>query len=99
MASPYSWKYYFANLMLPLAGTVSRLWGPERREFAAGVGIIFALNLLAGLELLGKRLSTTFQLWSFHFLAVVVLFVLLACVAFRDTSGEDTGFTSSGTLC
>ena len=99
VASPYSWKYYFANLMFPLAGGVSRLWGPERREFTAGLAIVFALNLLAGLELLGKRLSTTFQLWSFHFLAVVVLFVLLARAAFRGTSREDSSFTSSGTLC
>jgi alpha-1,2-mannosyltransferase len=89
VAAPYSWKYYFANLMFPLAGAVRRLWGPERGEFAAGLGIVFALNLLAGLELLGKRLSTTFQLWSFHFLAVVVLFVLLARAAFRETSRED----------
>src|SRR5262249_28191813 len=99
VAAPYSWKYYFANLMFPLAGAVSRLWGPRRDEFAAGLGIVFALNLLAGLELLGKRLSTTFQLSSFHFLAVVVLFVLLARAAFRDTSRQDSSFTSSRTVC
>jgi len=99
VASPYSWKYYFANLMFPLGGAVGRLWSPARREFAAGLWVVFGLNLLAGLELLGKRLSTTFQLSSFHFLAVVVLFVLLARAAFRGTSREKFGFTSSGTLC
>jgi len=99
VAAPYSWKYYFANLMFPVAGAVSRLWGPERVTFAADLGIVFALNLLAGLELLGKRMSTTFQLWSFHFLAVVVLFVLLGRAAFRDASREDSSFTSSRALC
>jgi alpha-1,2-mannosyltransferase len=99
VAAPYSWKYYFANLIFPLGGAVSRLWGPSRREFAAALGVVFALNLLAGLELLGKRLSTTFQLWSFHFLAVVVLFALLARAAFRETSREDPGFTNSDALC
>jgi alpha-1,2-mannosyltransferase len=99
VAAPYSWKYYFANLIFPLAGAARRLWGPERDKFAAGLGVVFALNLLAGLELLGKRLSTTFQLWSFHFLAVVVLFVLLARAAFRDTSRKDSSFTSSQSLC
>ena len=99
VAAPYSWKYYFANLIFPLGGAVSRLWGPSRREFASALGVVFALNLLAGLELLGKRLSTTFQLWSFHFLSVVVLFALLARAAFRETPREDPGFTSSDTLC
>jgi alpha-1,2-mannosyltransferase len=99
VAAPYSWKYYFANLIFPLGGAASRLWGPQRGRFAAGLGIVFALNLLAGLELLGKPLSTTFQLWSFHFLAVVVLFVLLSRAAFRETSAEDGSFTSSRTVC
>jgi hypothetical protein len=99
VAAPYSWKYYFANLMFPLAGAVRRLWGPERDTFAVGLGLVFALNLLAGLELLGKRLSTTFQLWSFHFLAVVVLFALLSRVAFRETSAKDRSFTSSRSVC
>lgn len=83
VASPYSWKYYFANLILPLGAAAGRLWTDGRARFATGLGIVFLLNLLAGLELLGRRLSTAFQLWSFHFLAVVVLFALLAREAAR----------------
>jgi alpha-1,2-mannosyltransferase len=77
VASPYSWKYYFVNLIFPLGAAVTRLWA-GRRDFEIGLWAVFLLNLLAGLELLGKPLSTLFQFWSFHFLAATVLFVLLA---------------------
>lgn len=84
--SPYSWKYYFANLIFPLGGAASRLWTDGRGRFEIGLAIVFVLNLLAGLELLGKRLSTAFQLGSFHFLAVVVLFALLAREGEREST-------------
>jgi hypothetical protein len=77
VASPYSWKYYFVNLIFPMGAAVTRLWA-GRRDFAIALWAVFLLNLLAGLELLGRRLSTLFQLWSFHFLAASVLFVMLA---------------------
>jgi len=77
VAAPYSWKYYFVNLIFPLGATVTRLWA-GRRDFEIGLWAVFLLNLLAGLELLGRRLSTLFQFWSFHFLAATVLFVLIA---------------------
>jgi hypothetical protein len=85
IAAPYSWKYYFVNLIFPLGAAVRRLGGEakEARRFALGLGIVFVLNLLAGLELLGDSASMLFQLWSFHFLAVVVLFVLLLPAALR----------------
>jgi alpha-1,2-mannosyltransferase len=89
VAAPYSWKYYFANLIFPFGSALGRLWGRDRRRFEAGLAVVFALNLLAGLELLGKRLSTTFQLWSFHFLGACVLFSLLADAAFRSGPTED----------
>ncbi len=76
VASPYSWKYYFVNLIFPLGAAVTRLWA-GRRDFEIGLWAVFLLNLLAGLELLGKGLSTLFQFWSFHFLAATVLFVLM----------------------
>jgi hypothetical protein len=77
VAAPYSWKYYFVNLIFPLGATVARLWA-GRRDFEIGLWAVFLLNLLAGLELLGRRLSTLFKFWSFHFLAATVLFVLIA---------------------
>ena len=92
VAAPYSWKYYFANLVFPLGGAAGRLWEADHRRAEIGLAIAFTLNLLAGLELLGKSLSTTFQLWSFHFLAVVVLFALLSRAA-------RTSFTNSSGVC
>jgi hypothetical protein len=96
VASPYSWKYYFVNLVFPLAAASRRLWGPEpeRSRFRTGLVVVFILNLLPGFELIGKRASTAFQLGSLHFLAVVVLFVLLARPALRGRS-----FPSSDTVC
>jgi hypothetical protein len=85
VASPYSWKYYFVNLIFPMGVAVTRLWA-GRRDFEIALGAVFLLNLLAGLELLGRRLSTLFQLWSFHFLAASVLFVMLACEGSRPKS-------------
>jgi hypothetical protein len=85
VAAPYSWKYYFVNLVFPVANAARRLYtdGAEARRFAIGLSLVFVLNLLAGLEILGDFASTLFQFWSFHFLAVVVLFVLLLPAAFR----------------
>ncbi|MET0151426.1 MAG: glycosyltransferase family 87 protein [Candidatus Binatia bacterium] len=77
VAAPYSWKYYFANLIFPLGAASTRLW-LARRDFEIALWVVFLLNLLAGLELLGKPLATLFQLWSFHFLAAALLFVMLA---------------------
>jgi hypothetical protein len=88
VAAPYSWKYYFANLVFPLGTALARLWGHDRQRFEAGLAVVFALNLLAGLDLLGKRWSTTFQLWSFHFLGVCVLFALLAQAASRGAATD-----------
>ena len=31
VASPYSWKYYFVNLMFPLGAAVTRLWARAAR--------------------------------------------------------------------
>jgi len=97
VAAPYSWKYYFVSLIFPFGAAVARLAGAERREFGGALLAVFVLNLLAGLELLGKRLATLFQLWSFHFLAVVVLFALLWRSAFRR-AGAPT-FPSSRRVC
>jgi hypothetical protein len=77
VAAPYSWKYYFANLIFPLGAASTRLW-LARRDFAIALGAVFLLNLLPGFELLPKRLATLFQLWSFHFLAATLLFAMLA---------------------
>ena len=102
--SPYSWKYYFVNLVFPLAAAVRRLWMDHRRSFEMGLWAVFFLNLLPGLELVGKRLATVLQFGSFHFLAVVVLFALLAREAFRNlrrgtvTRGRPA-FTDSGAVC
>jgi hypothetical protein len=85
VASPYSWKYYFVNLIFPLGAATTQLWS-RRRDFEVALWAVFLLNLLAGLELLGKRLSTLFQLWSFHFLAASVLFVMLAREGSRPRS-------------
>jgi alpha-1,2-mannosyltransferase len=97
VAAPYSWKYYFVNLIFPFGSAVALLASTGGPAIARGLVAVFTLNLLAGLELLGKRLSTAFQLWSFHFLAVVVLFVLLARAALRDT--RTTTFPSSHPVC
>ena len=97
VAAPYSWKYYFANLVFPFGVAVARLPTGERRFMENGLYVVFVLNLLAGLEILGKRLSTLFQLWSFHFLAVALLFALISRAAFRESRGAT--FPSSGALC
>jgi alpha-1,2-mannosyltransferase len=97
VAAPYSWKYYFANLVFPFGVAVARLATGDRRLMENGLYVAFALNLLAGLEILGKRLSTLFQLCSFHFLAVALLFALIARVAFRESRAAT--FPSSGALC
>ena len=90
VAAPYSWKYYFVNLVFPVANAARRLYtdGADARRFAIGLSLVFVLNLLAGLEILGDFASTLFQFWSFHFLAVVVLFVLLLPAAFRAADGR-----------
>ncbi len=96
VASPISWKYYFVNLVFPLGAAVTRLWA-GRRDFEVALWGVFLLNLLAGLELLGRRLSTLFQLWSFHFLAAALLFAMLA----RERLGRsrEAAFTNSRSLC
>ncbi|HUE38961.1 MAG TPA: glycosyltransferase family 87 protein [Candidatus Binatia bacterium] len=97
VAAPYSWKYYFVSLIFPFGAAVARLAGAERREFGGALLAVFVLDLLPGLELLGKRLATLFQLWSFHFLAVVVLFALLWRSAFRRAHAPT--FPSSRRVC
>jgi alpha-1,2-mannosyltransferase len=85
VAAPYSWKYYFVNLAFPVGNAARRLYtdDADARRFAIGLSVVFLLNLLAGLEILGDFASTLFQFWSFHFLAVAVLFALLLPAAFR----------------
>jgi alpha-1,2-mannosyltransferase len=97
IAAPYSWKYYFVNLVFPLGAAVARLSTAEQRDFGRGLVAVFLLNLLPGLELLGKRLATLFQLWSFHFVAVAILFALLCRSAFRNARAPS--FPSSRTVC
>ena len=97
IAAPYSWKYYFVNLIFPLGAAVARLSTAEQRDFGRGLVAVFLLNLLPGLELLGKRLATLFQLWSFHFVAVAILFALLCRSAFRNARAPS--FPSSRTVC
>lgn len=95
VASPYSWKYYFASLVLPFAAAARRLWGPGRRRVEAGLWVVFLLNLLAGLRLFGKKAGLLFQLYSFHFLAAAVLFLLIL----RAQGREKASFTSSRGVC
>jgi len=97
VAAPYSWKYYFVNLVFPLGAAVARLSTAEQRDFGRGLVAVFLRNLLPGLELLGKRLATLFQLWSCHFVAVAVLFALLWRSAFRIARAPS--FPSSRTVC
>ena len=75
VASQYSWKYYFVALMLPAAVVFRRIVEGRQPGGVAVLAAAFVLNLLPGLRLFGKDLATLFQLWSFHFLSVVVLFV------------------------
>lgn len=78
VASTYSWKYYFIDLLLPLAVVVRR--ASEGRQWGGAVvwWAVFMLNLLPGLRLFGKSVGHFFQLASLHFLAAVVLFVVVA---------------------
>ena len=77
VASQYSWKYYFVALMLPAAVVFRRVVDGRQPGGVAVLAAAFLLNLLPGLRLFGKDLATLFQLWSFHFLSVVVLFVAI----------------------
>ena len=88
VAAPYSWKYYFANLIFPFGVAVARLWTPDRPTVERPLYVVFLLNLVAGLEILGKRLSTLFQLWSFHFLAAALLFVAIARIEFGRSANR-----------
>ena len=81
VAAPYSWKYYFANLMFPFAGATPRLWTEKHRRFEITLGVVFVLNLLAGVELPGDAAEMLLEAASLHFVAVVVLFVLLGLEA------------------
>jgi hypothetical protein len=85
VAAPYSWKYYFVNVAFPVGNAARRLYTDDgdARRFAIGLSVVFLLNLLAGLEILGDFASTLFQFWSFHFLAVAVLFAQLLPAALR----------------
>jgi hypothetical protein len=85
------------NLIFPLGAAVARLSTAEQRDFGKGLVAVFLLNLLPGLELLGKRLATLFQLWSFHFVAVAILFAVLWRSAFRSVRAPS--FPSSRTVC
>ncbi len=96
VASPYSWKYYFANLILPLGVVARRLWGDELRGAGRVLGLVFVLNFLPGFRGFGKALALVFQLASFHFLGVVGLFAWIAHSAFRRLR---LTFTSSGGVC
>ena len=78
VATPYSWKYYFVDLILPLGVALRGLWSPERRRAAAVVVLVVVLNLLPGFRLFGKPSALLFQLYSFHFLSAVALFAAIA---------------------
>jgi hypothetical protein len=84
VAAPYSWKYYFANLMFPFASAVPRLWGPDHRRFEIVLGVVFALNTLAGLELPGETAERLLDAASLHFIGVVILFGLLGWEALKN---------------
>lgn len=86
VVSPISWKYYFANLMLPFATLSRRLWSDGRGGGPAGaaLAVSFLLNLVPGTRLFGKQAGLWFQLASFHFLAVVVLFVAILASSASD---------------
>ena len=90
---PYSWKYYFVDLIPACAVVLRRLWSPRPSPYAWGLGVVFVLNLVAGLRLLGKPVALLFQLWSFHFLAVAVLLWLTLRAA---AEGEDQSSSGSG---
>jgi hypothetical protein len=95
VASQYSWKYYFVALMLPAAVVFRRI--VEGRQ-PGGVGVLaaaFLLNLLPGLRLFGRELATLFQLWSFHFLSVVVLFVAIFAARRRTAVVQTAPFSRS----
>ena len=54
------------------------------------LGLVFVANLLPGLRLFGKAASIQFQLWSFHFLGVVLLW--FATTRFDTHEGDGPEF-------
>ncbi|MGH7818848.1 MAG: hypothetical protein ACREQ9_03670, partial [Candidatus Binatia bacterium] len=78
--SPYSWKYYFVQLILPFAVATRRLCEGRRRA-APALGAVFFLNLVAGQRIFGRGVALLFQQLSFHFLAAAALFALLLATA------------------
>lgn len=91
VASPYSWKYYFANLLFPFASLVPRLWSPDHRRFELVLGIVFTLNILAGAELPGEMAETLLEAVSLHFIGVILLFALLAREGLKSARLRDGG--------
>lgn len=77
VAAPYSWKYYFANLMFAFAAITPRLWTADRRRFAIALAAVFVLNTAAGIELPGETAERWLEAASLHFVGVVILFALL----------------------
>ncbi|MEA2624105.1 MAG: alpha,2-mannosyltransferase [Candidatus Binatota bacterium] len=90
VASPYSWKYYFVDLMLPFAAVLRRLWSERRNQAAAVLLAVLFLNLVPGTKLFGRGAALQFQIWSFHFLAVAVLFAAIYVWSGRDLAGRST---------
>jgi alpha-1,2-mannosyltransferase len=91
VASHYSWKYYFIDLLLPTVVVFRR--AAEGRQIGGAwiLGLAFVANLLPGLRLFGKAASIQFQLWSFHFLSVVLLFAAIAWLSREPRSTVSTG--------
>lgn len=85
VAAPYSWKYYFANLMFPFASALPRVWTTDRRRFEIALGGVFLLNALAGIELPGETAEMLLETASLHFVGALVMFVLLG----REALGSE----------
>ena len=77
IALPYSWKYYFVNLLLPLTVLLARLHEGRSLWLLAGLACVFVLNFLPGFRLIGRQGALFFQLASFHFVAAAAVFVLV----------------------
>ncbi len=85
-AAPYSWKYYYANLAFPFAVALARLWTDRWRRFAIVLGVVLALNTIAGIELPGESAEAMLDACSLHFVGAALLFVLLEREVARATA-------------
>jgi hypothetical protein len=88
VASPYSWKYYFANLTLPIAALLRGAWARTGRRVALVTVVVALLNWLPGTPIFGKAAGRAMQLLSFHFLAAAVLAAVIASWSLRSPGSE-----------